>query len=90
MSQPKSELSVQLRNELKIVGNIQAAQQGQRMAQRGSSVTSPPVGPMEQNNEGYETLTADDIRGMDMATYAKRREQLLGAAAKNRNQGLFS
>lgn len=73
----------------RIVGNIQQATQQARQQQRGPSVTSPPVGPLEQNSEGYETLTADDIRGMDMATYAKRREQLLGAASKNRQRGLF-
>jgi hypothetical protein len=90
-TQEEIDAAIQLAKEktATVVGNFQAAQQGQRQGQRTASVTSPPVGPMEQNNQGYETLTADDIRGMDMATYAKRRDQLLGAAAKNRNQGLF-
>jgi DNA repair exonuclease SbcCD ATPase subunit len=72
----------------KIVGNVQQAQQQARQQMPGTKVTAPPVGPVE-NQPGYETLSADDIRNMDMATYAKRREQLLGAAAKNRNKGLF-
>lgn len=72
----------------KIVGNVQAAQQQARREMPGTKVTAPPTGPVE-NQPGYETLSADDIRGMDMATYAKRREQLLGAASQNRNKGLF-
>jgi DNA repair exonuclease SbcCD ATPase subunit len=72
----------------KIVGNVQAAQQQARREMPGTKVTAPPTGPVE-NQPGYETLSADDIRNMDMATYAKRREQLLGAASQNRNKGLF-
>lgn len=73
----------------KIVGNVQAAQQQARREMPGTKVTAPPTGPVE-NQPGYETLSADDIRNMDMATYAKRRESLLGAASQNRNKGLFT
>ena len=72
----------------KVIANFQSAAQQHRQQMPGTKVTTPPVGPME-NQPGYETLTADDIRGMDMATYAKRRQQLLGAASENRNKGLF-
>lgn len=73
----------------KVISNFQQATQQQRQQQRGASVTSPPVGPLEDNSQNYETLSADDIRGMDMNEYAKRRGSLLGAASKNRNKGLF-
>jgi hypothetical protein len=46
---------------------------------RGAAPTSPPVGPMEQL-PSYESLTPDDIRGMDMETYKRYRGQLLQAA----------
>lgn len=72
-----------------IIGNVQQAQQQYRQQLPGTKVTAPPVGPVEQQ-VGYETLSADDIRSMDMETYKKRREQLLGAAARGRaNKGLF-
>lgn len=92
MSEDEIEQAIESAKEktARIVGNIQQATQQQRQQQRGASVTSPPVGPLEQNNEGYETLTADDIRGMDMATYAKNRDRLIKAASGNRNKGLFS
>lgn len=85
----EASLASAIEKTARIVGNIQQATQQQRQQQRGASVTSPPVGPLEQNNEGYETMTADDIRGMDMATYAKNRDRLIKAAKDNRNKGLF-
>jgi hypothetical protein len=53
---------------------------------RGASPTAPPVGPMEQLPE-YQNLTAEDIRGMDMATFKKHRESLLRAASAQKRIG---
>lgn len=50
---------------------------------RGAAPTAPPVGPMEQM-PSYETLTPEDIKGMDMETYRKYRGQLLQATNPNR------
>lgn len=47
---------------------------------RGAAPTAPPVGPMEQLPD-YTNLSPDDIRGMDMDTYKKYREQLLQATS---------
>jgi len=90
-SQEEIEQSIERLRErtAKIVGNVQAAQQQARREMPGTKITAPPMGPMD-NQPGYETLSPDDIRSMDMATYAKRREQLLGAASQNRNKGLFT
>lgn len=73
----------------RILGNVQAAQQQQRSGARGVPVTAPPVGPMDNQPE-YETVTAEDIRNMDMTQYSKYRERLLGASSQARsNRGLF-
>lgn len=50
---------------------------------RGAAPTAPPVGPMEQM-PSYESLSPDDIRGMDMETYKKYRTQLLQATSPQR------
>jgi hypothetical protein len=72
-----------------ILEEVNAAQQQFRQQQRGTTVTVPPVGPME-NESTYKTVTADDIRNMDMATYAKQRQALLGGASNSaRNRGLY-
>jgi hypothetical protein len=56
-------------------------------APRGAAPTAPPVGPMEQL-PSYESLTPEDIRGMDMDTYKKYRTQLLQATSQaQRRQG---
>lgn len=72
-----------------VVTNLRQAQQQQRQQAKGASITSPPTGPIEDTQQGYETMSADDIRGMDMATYAKNRDRLMKAASNNRNRGLF-
>jgi hypothetical protein len=59
-----------------ILASVQGAVTQQRQQVRGVSVSAPPVGPMEQQTT-YETLTPDDIRSMDMTTYAKYRDALL-------------
>jgi chromosome segregation ATPase len=68
-----------------IFNNIAAAQQPQPF--RGAAMASvPPVGPMEQM-PSYEQLSPDDIRGMDMDTYKRYREQLLRATSPQRQRG---
>lgn len=60
-----------------------------RQQARGVGITAPPVGPMD-NNSGHQTVTADEIRDMDMATYAQNRGRLLGAASQSqRDKGMF-
>lgn len=54
-------------------------------APRGAAPTAPPVGPMEQL-PSYESLTPDDIRGMDMETYKRYRNQLLHATNPQRGR----
>ena len=68
-----------------IFNNIRAAAEPQPF--RGAAMASvPPVGPMEQM-PSYEQLTPDDIRGMDMDTYKRYREQLLRATSPQRQRG---
>ncbi len=72
-----------------ILGNVVAQTQAVRQGARGVGVTAPPVGPMD-NNSGHQTVTAEDIRDMDMATYAANRGRLLGAASQQqRDRGMF-
>lgn len=72
-----------------ILSNVAAATQQQRQQQRGVPVTAPPVGPMD-TDPTQQTVTADDIRNMDMATYSKNRERLLGAASqRTSDRGLY-
>lgn len=71
----------------RILEQVGAAQQQARQQMRGTSVTAPPAaGPMDQD-PGYQTYTADDIRNMDMATYAKNRNKLLQAGSAARRSG---
>lgn len=64
-----------------ILASVQGAVTQQRQQMRGAAVTAPPVGPMEQQTT-LETLTPDDIRQMDMTTYAKYRDSLLKATGR--------
>jgi len=68
-----------------IFTNLQAANQNVQPFQqpRGAAPTAPPVGPMEQM-PSYESLTPEDIKGMDMETYKKYRGQLLQATSPQR------
>jgi hypothetical protein len=66
-----------------IFANLAAANPPPIPFQRGAAPTAPPVGPMEQM-PSYESLTPDDIRGMDMETYKRYRGQLLQATNPNR------
>lgn len=64
-----------------IIEQVQQAQQGQRAQMKGVAVTAPTgIGPIENNETNYQTMTAEDIRNMDMQTYAKYRDRLKQAA----------
>jgi len=47
----------------------------------GAAPTAPPVGPMEQL-PSYESLTPEMIKGMDMDTYKRYRNELLQASSR--------
>ncbi len=73
----------------RIVEQTRAAALGQRAAMPGVGVTQPPAGPLEMHSEQSQ-FSAEDIRNMDMATYLKNRDKLIGgAASSSRNRGLF-
>ena len=73
----------------RIVEQTRAAALGQRAAMPGVGVTQPPVGPLEMNSEQNQ-FSAEQIRDMDMATYLKNRDKLIGSSAAGRsNRGLF-
>ncbi len=58
---------------------IEAIQRTSQPARpRGSQVTAPPTGPMD-NQQEYQTLSAEDIRNMPMDQYVKMRDRLLQA-----------
>jgi hypothetical protein len=65
-----------------IFANLQANQPAPYQP-RGAAPTAPPVGPMEQMPT-YENLTPEDIKGMDMDTYKRYRNQLLAATNPQR------
>lgn len=66
-----------------IMASVQGVVSQQRQQSRGVGVTAPPIGPMEQQTS-YETLTPEQIRAMDMPTYAKYRERLMQAGRQQR------
>lgn len=72
-----------------ILADVAQATSGQLTQSRGVGVTAPPVGPME-NNSGYQTMSLEELQGMDMTQYGQLRERLLGAASRpQQNKGLF-
>ena len=72
-----------------IVQAVQAANTAARSQQRGVSSTGyAPVGPMEIEG-GNRQYSAEDIRNMDVAEYAKFRQQIPGLGGASNNRGLF-
>lgn len=59
-----------------IIESIQRASQPTRP--KGAPITAPPTGPLE-NQQEYQTLTAEDIRNMPMDQYVKMRDRLLSS-----------
>lgn len=68
-----------------IVGQINAHTAQTRQQQKGSTVTAPPVGPLESQPENLN-LTAADLKNMDIDTYAKYRDRLMGAVSQQVRQ----
>lgn len=89
-SQDEIEQSIAMLKEksASILQSAQAALQSVRQQQKGTSVTAPSSGPLD-NDPSQQTFTPDSLRDMSMADYAKQRAKLLGNAASNRGQGLF-
>lgn len=72
----------------RILESAQAAMQNARKEMKGTSVTTPPSGPLDINSE-QRNFTADEIAAMPMNEYAKYRQRLLSDKAQGRGQGLF-
>jgi hypothetical protein len=72
-----------------IVDSIQAAQQQQRSQMRGVSTAGySATGPMD-TEPGQKSFSLEELQNMSAADYAKYRGSLLGAAASQRDRGLF-
>ncbi|NIY68055.1 hypothetical protein [Streptomyces malaysiensis] len=69
--------------------SMQAAQQTARSQMRGVAATGYTGNGPTDGESGTRELSADDIKNMSMADFAKYRTQLLGAAANSTNRGLF-
>jgi DNA repair exonuclease SbcCD ATPase subunit len=72
----------------KILESAQSALQNARKEMKGTSITTPPAGPLETNME-QRTLTAEEIQSMSMNDYAKYRSRLLSPNAQGKTRGLF-
>lgn len=90
-SEQEIEASIQALQERtqRILEQITADRQHQRTQQRTTQPTAPPVGPMEAQPE-FQQLSVDDLKNMDIATYGKNRDRLLGAVSQQvRNRGPY-
>ena len=72
----------------RILESAQAAMQTARKEMKGTSITTPPAGPLETNSE-QRTLTPQEIAGLSMNDYAKYRDRLLSDSARGKSRGLF-
>jgi hypothetical protein len=72
----------------RILESAQAAMQNARKEMKGTSITTPPAGPLETNSE-QRTLTPQEIAGLSMNDYAKYRDRLLSDSARGKSRGLF-
>lgn len=71
----------------RILGQVAATQQTIRQQMPGPRVTAPAMGPVEQNDSAHKTVTADDIRSMDIQTYMQNRDKLMQAASRKAHDG---
>jgi DNA repair exonuclease SbcCD ATPase subunit len=71
-----------------ILESAQSAMQNARKEMKGTSITTPPAGPLETNME-QRTLTAQEIAAMPMNEYAKYRERIMSESARGKSRGLF-
>jgi hypothetical protein len=62
-----------------------AGQAQRRQESKGTSVTSPPVGPMDAD-QAYKNYTQEEIQNMPMSEWVKVREQLMRAASPQRGR----
>lgn len=69
-----------------VMSEITASQGQYRQQMRAAAPTAPPVGPLEQL-PAQQSLSLDDLRGMDMATYKANRDALLRQASANFYRG---
>ncbi|UXX93996.1 hypothetical protein N7U49_21555 [Streptomyces sp. AD2-2] len=73
-----------------IFQSVQTAQETARSQMRGVAATGYTGNGPTDGESGSRQLSAEDIKNMPMAEFAKYRSQLLGAAAKqSNNRGLF-
>ena len=72
----------------RILESAQSAMQTARKEMKGTSITTPPSGPMDTNSD-QQQFTADQIAAMSVTEYAKYRGKLLGKAASDRGKGIF-
>jgi hypothetical protein len=71
-----------------ILESAQSAMQNARKEMKGTSITTPPAGPLETNTE-QRMLTPQEIASMSMNDYAKYRDKLMSEAARGKSRGLF-
>ena len=71
-----------------ILESAQSAMQNARKEMKGTSITTPPAGPLETNSEQRQ-LTPQEIAGMSMNEYAKIRDRLMSDSARGESRGLF-
>ena len=73
----------------RILQQVTQGQQQQRQQAKGTQTTAPPVGPLESQQE-FQQLSNDDLKNMDIGTYAKNRDRLLGAVSQRvRDRGPY-
>ena len=72
-----------------IMQDVQQATANAKQSMVGARVTAPASGPLDNNSE-QQSYSPESIRDMSLAEYSKQRAKLLGTAASNRGQGLFS
>ena len=72
----------------RILESAQAAMQNARKEMKGTSITTPPAGPLETNMESRQ-FTAQDIASMSVQEYGKYRDKLMSDAARGKSKGLF-
>lgn len=69
----------------RILEQVANGQRDARQHARGVAATAPPVGPLESQPE-FQQLSTADLKNMDIATYGKNRERLLGAVSQQVRQ----
>jgi hypothetical protein len=72
-------------NTASILANVAGLQQQQRRESKGTSVTAPPVGPVE-TAQALQSFSPEQIAAMPMSEWAKFRGPLMAAASQQRQQ----